>query len=248
MDEKTAREYARSIEAATGLKNPRPSEEIAALFESGKRDQLDILELSQYSLWLAQSGEFARAEQIASAISDAVIQKQTLAEIARRMIEHGALERAEFLLDLISEKAPDAQWTLPNELRVHLAEAYSKQGNTQLATSILTKVEQLIGREGRTDYEQADDLFVLANGWLTVGDRSHAKQLYIQAFTCAERSFEITRAAGGNGFDEGQLSAAIIRRLMHSGELHEASRLASLIGSEHWREEARRLVEGLDSV
>lgn len=231
-----------------GVKSPRPSEEIAALFESGKQAELDAREVSQYARWLATTGEFARAEQIIGGISDAIIQKQTLAEIARQMIEHGALERAGFLIELISDKGPNEQWALPNELRVHLAEAHSKQGNTQLAISILTEVEQSKGGGRLDDYEQADELFVLANGWLTVGDRNHARQLYLEAFNSSERSFETTRTAGGNGFDEGRLSAAIIRRLIHIGELSEVSRLVSLIGNEHWRADARRLVEGLDSV
>lgn len=84
---------------------------------------------------------------------------------------------------------------------------------------------------------------MLANGWFTAGQRERAKKFYIEAFEHAQRSFESTRAAGGNGFDEAKLSQAIIRRLTISGMLSEANKLTSLITDDFWREKAKTPIE-----
>jgi len=241
MDKKVANEYANLISEITGQKSPRSSEEIAVLFESGKHEVLDVLELSQYAGWLAGSGQFDRAEHIANSIQDASIQQRTLAVIAQRMIASGILDKAKILLDRRRTKPPDIAATEINA-RVELAQAHGQRGNTELASAILTETEELIKPEGLEDFERAEYLFVLANGWLIAGDQDRSKQLYIEAFDRAQRSFETTQAAGGNGYDERRLSLAIIRRLVKSGMLSEANHLTSLIADEFWRHEANALI------
>lgn len=63
------------------------------LFESGKHESLDVLELSQYSSWLASSGKFDQAEHIANSIEDESIKQRTLAIIAQAMIRRGVLDQ-----------------------------------------------------------------------------------------------------------------------------------------------------------
>lgn len=155
MDNKNAKEYSKLISEITGVKSSRSGEELALLYESGKHDELDLLDLSQYSGWLASAGNFDQAEHIAKLILDDLIQQQTLTLVAQRMIERGILERPKILLDLMRTE-PTYNGRAQVNARVQPAEAYYKQGSAELATAILNEVEEFDKPESLTDFERAD--------------------------------------------------------------------------------------------
>jgi tetratricopeptide (TPR) repeat protein len=242
MDKETVEEYGRLIEQITGIRDPRPVAEIAELIEAGRHRELTSFEIYRYAASLARAGEIDHAQQVAALIeNDKEVQSQALVAIAEGMITVGLLDQARTILDsrLVKSANPER---MNIGTRAHLAKAYGKAGNSEMAGVIVSEAEALMKSGQHSDYAKADGLFTLANVWAELAEQKHAYQLWVEAFDLAQQSLGNTQAAGGNGFDEHQLLLAIIRKMTEFKMSDEARTISASIQNRQWREKAEKLI------